>query len=219
MQLKFGRFDPRLNDPKWLETMLHQEHRSSEYIAKIIGCKTETVNKKISKLRVGSTDHWQGVYTGRFHGLAKKSLIRILKPFIKDIEQTVDEIYDKTAFVNSKIFKDLIQTLVDNDDDTGNSSADILGLPRKDFYILMLKFVVCLYEYDSYYSERIDFVLKNAFERQNEFVIDDQANPEYWYPHRDKNVFVNHIITRTLANKQNIENAKIVRAKGGLNGQ
>lgn len=194
----FARFDRRLNDPKWLSQKYHEENRSVQAIADIVGCDTELVQRKLQKLGLLGRDKILDVYTGRFHGFGKKAVIILMKPHIKKVETTVDEIYTKTKSRNCKIFKEILSDMERLDKDTGSSSALSFGLTRKAFYILLAKFLICLYDYDTYYAERIDYILKETLKRKDEFYLDEQSNPENWCPNRTHRMLTIYIFARNL---------------------
>lgn len=191
-----ARWDRRLNDPEWLSQKFHSEHLSESEIADIIGCSPELVHEKLTKLFLTGADKIGAVYTGRFHVLAKRAIVWFAKPYIKNIQQTVDEIYDKTKARNSNLFKDILVQMEQLDRDTGYSSAKDLGVTRKEFYILLAKFLICLYEYDTYYSERIDYILKEVIAKRDEFYLDEFANPENWSPNRNFKTLAKYIVAR-----------------------
>ena len=159
---------------------------------------------------LNTSDNLFGVYTGRFHVLAKhRGIIRIIKPFIKNIQTTTDEIYTQTSSINSRIFKEILKDVEEVDRDIQESSAKVLGFSRKFFYLLMAKFMICLYEYDTYYAERMDYILLKVLERREEFYISGiTTNPVNWYPTRSQDVLQQYFIGRVFGKDSN---AKVFR--------
>ncbi len=188
-------FDKRLNDPVWLTRTFRDQHKSMKEIASMIGCSEKLVNKKLESNGITMPDQILDVHTGSFH-FAKRFVVIIAKPYIKKIQRSVDTIYNRTKARNTNIFKTIIADMERLDDDTGTSSFISLGYTRKALYLLAARFLVCLYEYDTYYSERMDYVLKRVVEKKDELYFDAQANPESWYPHRDYRIQVTNMFTR-----------------------
>lgn len=67
-------------------------------------------------------------------------------------------------------------------------------MPRKALYLLAMKFFICLYEFDPYYAERIDYVLKRTLDHKDELYLDETANPQNWYPNRNTKLWVTRIV-------------------------
>lgn len=191
----YYRFDARLNDPVWLTKKYRDEHMTEKDIAELIGCSEKLAHKRLHSLAVLNADQILDVHTGFFH-FAKEFIMLLAKPYIKRIKQAVDTTYDRTKSRNAGIFKKIISDMERLDADDGFSSSKPLGMTRKAFYILAGKFLVCLYEYDIYYSERMDYVLKKVLEQKDSFYLDLQANPENWYPHRDYKTQVINMLAR-----------------------
>ncbi len=189
------RLDKRLNDPVWLTRKLHDEHMSEKDIAKLIGCSEKLVHKKLYSLAVLNPDRILDVHTGYFH-YAKEFIMLLAKPYIKKIQQAVDTTYHRTKSRNSGIFKSIITDMEQLDEDDGYSSSKPIGTTRKGFYLLAAKFIVCLYEFDTYYSERIDYVLMRVLEKSDDFYLDEQAYPENWHPHRNNKIQVINTLRR-----------------------
>ena len=194
-----------LSDPAWMQQKYVNEKRSSEEIAKMVGCNVSLINKRIQSFGLTAKDSLFGVYTGRFHVLGKhKGIIKLIKPFIKNIETTTNEIYTQTSSINSKIFKEIIDDVEKVDHDGEKSSAKVLGFTRKYFYLLMAKFMVCLYEFDTYYAERMDYMLLKMLERGNEFYLSGiTTNPDNWYPTRSQEVLQQYFIGRVFGQDSN----------------
>ena len=187
--------DPRLNDPLWLYQRYHAEEKTAEEISKIIGCSPQLVVKKLKKLGI-THDELNGVYTGRFHTIGKTALIFLMKPYLKKINDTINEIYDKTRSRNALIFKNILTEMEKHDQDKEGSSGIKIGLGRKQLYLTLSKFILCLYEYDTYYAERIDWVLREIIKHKDEFYFDEQSNPENWYPNRNRTTLAKYIFAR-----------------------
>jgi hypothetical protein len=194
-----------LSDPAWLQQKFVNEKRSPDDIAGIIGCDVSVVNKKLVIFGLMATDTVFGVYTGRFHTLAKhKGIIKLMKPFIRNIETTTDEIYTRTASINSRIFKEILDDVEKVDRDVQDSSAKVLGFTRKYFYLLMAKFIICLYEFDTYYAERMDYILLRVLERKEEFYLSAiTTNPGHWYPTRSQEALQQYFIGRVFGKDSN----------------
>lgn len=190
-------------NPPWLQQKLITEDRSPAEIADIIGCNVDLINEKIIEYGLNAKDDVFGIYTGRFHQLAKhRGVVALVKPFIKNIETTTDEIYTRTKSINSKIFKDILIDVQNVDRDGGKSSGAVLGYPRKAFYFLMTKFIICLYEFDVYYAERMDYILMEVLERKEEFYLSPiTTNPENWYPTRTEGALQEYFVGRIFGNK------------------
>lgn len=178
-------FDRRLNNPVWLCDRLGMGNEND--IAHEIGCSANLVRRKVADLNIKvSMDRIFDVHTGYFHW-CKRFFMPLLKTHIKKIQSGVDSVYSKTKSQNSEIFKKIIEDMDMLDDDTEKSTFGNTGMTRKEAYLLLMKFVVCLYEYDMYYAERIDYILKRLREEQSELYSDtigDIGNPKAWYPHR-----------------------------------
>ena len=200
----------KLSDPAWLQQKIVNEGRKPDEIAEIVGCDVDLINKKLGIFGLTATDRLFGVYTGRFHVLAKhKGIVKLIKPFIKNIQMTTDEIYTQTSSINSRIFKEILEDVDKVDRDIQESSAKVLGFSRKFFYILMAKFMICLYEYDTYYAERMDYILLRVLERKEEFYISAiTINPEHWYPTRSEEALQQYFIGRVFGKDSN---AKVFR--------
>ena len=82
------------------------------------------------------------------------------------------------------MFKAIIEEMDEMDKDTGLNMAKRLHLTRKQFYLLVARFTIVLYEFDSYYAERIDFILDKVTKQHDKFYIDELANPINWAPNR-----------------------------------
>ena len=176
-------FDKRLNNPVWL---VEQSQAGNEYdSAHIIGCSPELVRKKVIQYGAGvCIDQIFEVRTGFFH-YTKRFFIPLLKPYVKKIQQGIDTVFDKTKSRNADIFKQIMSEMEKVDDDKEPSTFGEFALTRKEGYLLAMKFIICLYEYDSYYAERMDYVLSRLMEKQSKVYLDDTAKPENWYPHRN----------------------------------
>lgn len=140
-------------------------------------------------------DEILGVETKVFH-YSKSIIGLIVKPLMPKIQKGTDSVYDKTKSVNAKLFKEIIAELEEKDKDVGGSTGSIAGYTRKQFYILIAKFFVCLYEYDIFYSERIDFVIARLFEQGDRIYLDEQRNPLNWYPNRNTQLLTVHVLRR-----------------------
>ncbi len=198
----YRQFDKRLNDPVWLTRTFRDEHKSMKEIASMIGCSEMLVNKKLESNGITMPDQILDVHTGSFH-FSKGFIVVLAKPYIKKIQRSVDTIYNKTKARNTGIFKNIIADMERLDDDNGTSSFVSLGYTRKALYLLAAKFLVCLYEYDTYYSERMDYVLKRILEQKEGFYLDAQAEPENWYPHRDyKTQVINMFARNTIKDEK-----------------
>lgn len=207
-----GVISRKLNTPAWLQQKYVSENRSAQEIADMIGCSPDLVQKKLVAFGLTSSDCMYAVYTGRWHAVAKRGVIGILKPFLKDITETTDEIYGDLTSTNGKIFKQILSEMEDLDKDTESSSGKRLNLARKPLYTLLGKFTICLYDCDSYYSERMDYVMRRIIEERDHLYIDEQSNPENWYPHRRNETFGRHIVGR-VHGKTAAENARIITEK------
>lgn len=190
-------FNKRLNDPVWLIDQVPSA--SAKQIAETLGCSEQLVRKKINKV-FETPDRVFSTYTGFFHN-SKWLIYPLIRKPLKKIQQGIDSVYPKTKSRNATIFKDLILELEIFDDDKGDGNfimhhVRLLGMSRKAMYLLMLKFLVCLYEYDNYYAERADYFLKRVLDRQAEIYLDEQAKPENWHPHRNIRVSGRYMILR-----------------------
>jgi len=143
------------------------------------------------------SDTWFGIHTGAFH-YVKRYIIPLLSPKIKKIDVSVNKYYGKTLSNNSKIFKKIISEMeeFDKDPDEGNTTGYKLGLSRKSFYILCMKFIVVLYDFDTHYMERGDYVIRRLIEEQNKLYFDEQSNPKNWYPNRNEKILGKYLIIR-----------------------
>lgn len=191
----FYSFDKRLNDPVWI---LDKLHRSNVYeIAYEIGCSVSLVEKKINEVHLFECkDTIFRTHTGYFH-FTKRFIPFLLRPFIKKITWGIDTVYDKTTSQNSKIFKKIVQELEELDKDSESSALTGLGINRKEGYLLAMKFVICLYEYDSYYIERMEYILKRIKEEQEHIKIDQEiSKSSNWYPHRNNLEFMKFMLNR-----------------------
>ncbi len=191
--------DKRLNDPVWLIDQLTTKQQTEANIAKLIGCSEWLVHEKAKNV-FQLPDKIFDVYTGFFHSI-KWLIYPLLKQPIKKIQQGIDSVYGKTKSRNAGIFKDIILEMETLDDDTGDGNFIMhhvlqLGLSRKQLYILILKFMVCLYNYDAHYAERGDYFIKRILERQSEIYLDDVAKPENWHPHRNNKLMIQYMMLR-----------------------
>jgi len=180
-------FNENLNKGYWLNQQTYGLKRSSSDIANEIGCSENCLIRKIKTRRKKghlSNDIINRVHTSHFHNITKYKLMFIFKLFYNKINDPIDELYPKVKSRNGKIFKKIILEMENQDKDTGISAARHLNLTRKTFYLLAARFVVVLYEFDSYYAERMDYFLKRTCEMHNKFYFDDLANPVNWYPNR-----------------------------------
>lgn len=189
-------YDRRLNDYKWLHEKFHSENKTIKEISDIIGCSPDVVQKKLKKHHLSLSDTILTTYTGRFHA-RKHLIIKLLKKrYIGKIEQSIEEIYPKIDSTNPLILKDIISSMDELDEDTEISAGKQLGLTRKETYLLAAKFLVCLYEYDSQYEERIDWVIREIISRRDQFFFDESSNPENWYPNRDFRSWQKHFFAK-----------------------
>lgn len=186
-----------LNDPSAMETLYVVEKQTVAQIAKTIGCSPSLVQKKLQKFGLAEKDSFLDVYTGRWHSLAKRGLINVVKPHIKKIERTTDEIYPKTTSKNATIFKKILSEMQDADQDTETSIGNLVGIKRKALYMLFGKFLICLYDFDTYYAERMDYVMLRLFQNSEHLYIDEQSSPINWYPNRNGETIGNYIVNRT----------------------
>lgn len=207
---------PLLNDYTWLQTKLRIENKTLQECADILGCDVELIIKKRDKFGLNATDRVFNVYTGRFHQLAKhRGIVPIIKPFIKNIERSVDEIYGRTTSINSKIFKGIVADMEKVDRDVEDSAAKVLGYTRKNFYILMMKFIINLYEYDTYYAERMDYALMKLLDKKEEIYLSPiTTNPEHWYPTRTQEALQQYFMGRVFGKDTN---ATIIRIENNKN--
>ena len=142
--------------------------------------------------------------------------MRIMKPAMKHIEETTEEIYCRTTSRNSALLKHIVAELEKSDQDMGESSGRMFGRTRKEFYILMMKFLICLYEYDTYYAERMDYVLKRVLQNQeNIFLSDEMTDPNNWYPNRKHEVLLRYMQFRITGVQPEIKD--VVRVIGDEN--
>lgn len=185
-------------DHTFLVTRFVHEGRTPEDIAKIVGCSVNLVNDRLLHYGVNNREYLMKVYTGRFHAIAKHmGFVKLVKPFIKNIETTTDEIYPRLTSINAKIFRDILDEVVDEDRDDGDSSGGVLGYSRKKFYHIIGKFVICLYDFDSYYAERIDRLIYKFMLRMDEvFLSSITCDPANHYPTRTSAMLSAYMITR-----------------------
>jgi len=196
IKLLVSAFDRRLNSVQWMHQKFHTEHKTVKDIAEIIGCSPEVVQKKLQKHDLLGRDKILEVYTGRFHS-SKHLIMRLLKSrYFGKITQSVDEIYPRITSRNALIFRDILESIETFDQDVGNSSGGVLGLSRKETYILAGKFGICLYDYDSQYEERIDWFLREIIRRKDEFFFDECSNPENWFPNRPADLWNRHFFEK-----------------------
>ncbi len=146
-------------------------------------------------------DAMWGIHTGRFHYI-KRFVSPLLSPHIRKMQIAVDTHYDKTLSTNSKVFKKIIAEMEEKDNDPGTSAADALGFTRKSFYIFCMKFMITLYDFDTHYMERGDFVIRRLIEEQHNLYYDAQSNPENWYPDRKPMIYGKYLIMRNREVKQ-----------------
>lgn len=180
-------FSEKLNKGYWLTTQIHAKKRSHTDIAEEIGCSVKCIDKKVTKRRKQgyiSPDVLGGVHTCRFHMLSKSRLVFVFKLFKSKLIGPVDELYPQLKSRNAKIFAKILLEMEQKDQDTGNSAGFKAGFSRKDFYILAGKFIIVLYEFDSYYSERMDYFLKRVLDHCGTFFLDDMCDPSNWHPNR-----------------------------------
>lgn len=189
-------FDRRLNSYAWLHSKFHINQMTIQQIADIIGCSPEIVNKKLLKHNLLGRDKILDVYTGRFHS-GKHLIMRLLKKrYLGKIEKSIDEIYPKVTSRNSLIMQDILSSMDKFDCDDGTSAGGALGMTRKETYILAAKFLICLYDYDSQYEERIDWFLREMIRRRKELFFDESSNPENWFPNRDFHKWQKHFFAK-----------------------
>lgn len=200
----YKRYDKRLNDPLWLYDAIRCG-KSEVLIAHEIKCSITLVHAKITE-KLAHPDQGLGIYTGYFHSV-KWLVYPLIKRSLKQIEKGVDSVYDKTTSRNSKIFKTIIQEIEDADEDIGDGNfimhhVKLLGISRKQLYILILKFMICLYEYDWHYTERADYALMRLLEMKDEIYIDKAiADPANWYPHRNNAAYLKYLVQRNQRNR------------------
>ena len=188
-------FSRRINDPVWLYEQFHTEGKTVDEIASLLNVPTSSVSCKLRRFGI-THDELNGVYTGRFHVIAKGAFMFALRFGIRHINRCIDEIYDKISSRNGRIFKKLVADMERADRDTAGSSGRFVGLSRKQLYITLAKFIVCLYEYDTYYAERMDWILKEVLAHKDEFYLDSQSDPENWHPNRDVATFMRYLSCR-----------------------
>lgn len=208
-----------LSDPAWMQQKFVNEKRTPDEIAAHVGCDVDLINKKLKVFGLTGSDKLFGVYTGRFHILAKhKGIVKLVKPFIKNIQTTTNEIYTQTSSINTRIFKEILEDVNKVDRDIQDSSAKVLGFSRKYFYLLMAKFMICLYEYDTYYAERMDYILLRILERKEEFYLSAiTTNPEHWYPTRSQEALQQYFIGRVFGKDSNAKVFRINKKDGDNN--
>ena len=182
-------FSKKLNKGHWLTTQIHDLKRSNSDIAKEIGCSEKYVKMKVAKrIKKGeiSKDVINGVHTCEFHLITKSKIVIIFKLFKNKITKPIDELYPQIKSRNAKIFAKILLEIDQKDKDTQGSTGIKVGLNinRKDLYLLAGKFIIVLYEFDSYYAERMDYLLKRILEHNGTFYFDELANPDNWYPNR-----------------------------------
>lgn len=206
---------PELNNYTWIMQKLRIENKTPEEIAAILGCNIELIMKKRDEFGLSAPDRVFNVYTGRFHMLGKhRGIVALIKPFVKNIEKSVDEIYGRTTSINSRIFKEIVTDMEKVDRDVEDSSAMVLGYGRKAFYILMMKFVVCLYEYDTYYAERMDYALMQLLSRKEEIYLSPiTTNPAHHYPTRTQDALQQYFMGRVFGNNTNTTIVRIENNK------
>ena len=180
-------FSRKLNKGYWLTKQLHAEKRTHADIAKEIGCSVKCIDKKIAKRRkqgyIGR-DVLNGVHTCRFHTTTKSGLVFVFKLFKNKIVGPIDELYPQLKSRNAKIFAKILLEMEEKDQDTGKSAGFKAGFSRKDFYILAAKFAIVLYDFDSFYSERMDYFLKRVLDHNGTFFLDEMSDPVNWHPNR-----------------------------------
>ena len=186
-----------LNDPQELKYLYVTRKQTVAQIAKTIGCSPQLVQKKLQTFGLTSKDEFFQVYTGRWHSLAKRGLINAAKPHIKKIETTTNEIYPRTTSKNATVFKKILSEMQEADQDTLSSMGGILGMTRKATYMLIGKFAICLYDFDTYYAERMDYIIRRLFESGDLLYIDEQSFPSNWYPNRNNETTGKYLINRT----------------------
>lgn len=180
-------FNKKLQDHIWLNHQICHLHNTPSDIIKLAGCSHKSLKWKETHFRKKGLimkDELGGIHTGTFHAVGKKLVILILQPFIPKITKIVNQYYPKVKSRNARIFSTIINEMESVDRDEGSSMAKRLKLTRKQFYLLAAKFTIVLYEFDSYYAERMDFILKRVTEQHDKFYLDELANPKYWAPYR-----------------------------------
>lgn len=186
------RFDRRLNRYQWMHDKFHTENKTIKEISMIIGCSPETVQKKLQKHNLLGRDKILNTYTGRFHS-SKHLIMKLLKKrYLGKIEQSIDEIYPSIETNNALVLKDIFESMIELDQDAGTSAGGVLGMTRKETYVLGGRFEICLLDYDSRYEELGNYFLREVIRRKDEFRFDDSCNPDNWYPNRKLDVFAKH---------------------------
>ena len=180
-------YNKKLQDHQWLNKQIHTYQRTIKDIASEINCSDKCLEWKLNKYRKSgliSKDEMSGLFTGPFHTVCKKIIVFLIKPFTNKIQKSVDELYPHIKSRNGRILKEIIEEMNAKDQDIESSMARSLKLTRKDFYLLIARFGIVLYEVDDYYSERMTFIIKKISEKHDKFYIDELADPTNWYPTR-----------------------------------
>jgi len=189
--------DRRLRDADWLYQAYHVEKKTVAQIAKETHSSEDFVLHELTRNKLMGRDSFNGRYTGLFHMVTKKWIIRLLRPIIKKkIIKIIDAEYSHIESRNAKAIKSIIDRMISVDQDTESSSGTEIGLNRKDTYILAAKFCAVLFECDTYYSERIDWVIGEIIDRRHEFYFGEQKNPENWHPNRKPHIIGEYIAMR-----------------------
>ena len=192
-------FNKKLQDHIWLNHQTYHLHIGNDKIAELAGCSIKSLNWKTAHFRKKGLimkDELGGIPTGQFHAVAKKFFVIIIQPFIPKITKHVDALYPKVKSRNGRMFKKIIEEMDEKDRDTGLNMAQRLHLTRKQFYLLAARFTVVLYEFDSYYAERIDFILDKITKQHDKFYIDELADPQYWAPYRPRFLMAKYFAMR-----------------------
>jgi len=177
--------DRRLRDADWLYQVYHIEKKTIAWIARETHASEDFVLHELANNHLMGRDSFNGRYTGRFHMVTKKWIIKLLRPIIKNkVIKIIDAEYPHIASRNALIIKSIIDEMVLLDQDTGSSSGAEIGLNRKDTYVLAAKFGSVLFECDTYYSERLDWFIGEILAHRHEFYFGEQIKPENWYPNR-----------------------------------
>jgi len=189
-------FDRRLNSVEWLAQKFHTEQKTIAEIAGVIGCSPETVQKRLRKHNLLGRDKILTTYTGRFHS-SKHLIMKLLtKRYLPTIKKSIDDVYPKITSRNPLILKDILDEMAVLDQDGGSSSGRAIGMSRKDVYVLCGRFGICLYDYDSQYEERIDWLIREIIRRQDDFFFDECSNPENWFPNRKHDMWTKHFFAK-----------------------
>lgn len=192
-------FNKKLKDHVWLNHQMYHLHKTSDEIANLSNCSIRSLKWKEAHFRKKGLiirDELKGIQTGPFHAVAKKFIIIIIQPFIPKITKHVNKLYPQVKSRNGRIFKEIIEEMDEKDRDKGLNMAQRLHLTRKQFYLLAARFTIVLYEFDSYYAERIDFILKKITEQHDKFYIDELADPQYWAPYRPRFLMAKYFAMR-----------------------